>query len=99
MQTHSKSGIIVPKKHFNLSASIQTSPIPHNYHSALKDPHWFHAMREEYNALMDQNTWTLLPRPAGVKVVMGKWIFLHKLNYDGSLSRYKARWVVHGFTQ
>jgi hypothetical protein len=32
-------------------------------------------------------------------VVSGKWIFRHKLNADGSLSRYKARWVVRCFTQ
>jgi hypothetical protein len=32
-------------------------------------------------------------------VVTGKWIFRHKMNADGSLSRYKARWVVRGFTQ
>ncbi|KAK1648322.1 hypothetical protein QYE76_066127 [Lolium multiflorum] len=34
-----------------------------------------------------------------VSVVTGKWIFRHKLNADGSLARYKARWVVRGFTQ
>jgi hypothetical protein len=56
-------------------------------------------MREEFNALMNQNTWTLVPRPAGVNVVTGKWIYRHKYNSDGSLARYKARWVVHGFTQ
>jgi hypothetical protein len=32
-------------------------------------------------------------------VVWGKCIFQKKLNVDGSLSRYKARWVVRGFTQ
>jgi hypothetical protein len=32
-------------------------------------------------------------------VVTGKWIFRHKFNPDGSLARYKARWVVRGFTQ
>jgi hypothetical protein len=31
--------------------------------------------------------------------VSGKWVFKHKLNPDGSLKRYKARWVVRGFTQ
>lgn len=29
----------------------------------------------------------------------GKWVFKHKLNPDGSLERYKAQWVVRGFTQ
>ena len=32
-------------------------------------------------------------------MVTGKWIFKHKLKADGSLERYKARWVLRGFTQ
>ena len=32
-------------------------------------------------------------------MVTGKWIFKHKFNADGSLERYKARWVLRGFTQ
>ena len=32
-------------------------------------------------------------------MVTGKWIFKHKLQADGSLERYKARWVLRGFTQ
>jgi hypothetical protein len=32
-------------------------------------------------------------------LVTGKWIFRHKLHADGSLDRYKARWVLRGFTQ
>jgi hypothetical protein len=99
MHTRSKSGIFVPKKHFNLSASQSLSPIPSNYRSALKDPNWLSAMQEEYNALMNQNILTLVPRPTGANVVTGKWIFCHKFNTDGSLARYKARWVVRGFTQ
>ena len=29
----------------------------------------------------------------------GKWLFKHKFNADGSLERYKARWVLRGFSQ
>jgi len=32
-------------------------------------------------------------------VVTGKWVFNHKFKPDGSLERYKARWVLLGFTQ
>jgi hypothetical protein len=56
-------------------------------------------MRSEYDALIQNNTWSLVPRPPGANVVSGKWVFRLKYNSDGSLSRYKARWVVRGFSQ
>jgi hypothetical protein len=54
---------------------------------------------EEYEALLSNNTWDLVPRPPGANVITGKWIFKHKLKADSSLDRYKARWVLRGFTQ
>jgi hypothetical protein len=56
-------------------------------------------MTDEYTALMQNRTWTLVPCPAGANVVSGKWIFKHKFGSDGGLTRYKARWVVRGFSQ
>jgi hypothetical protein len=32
-------------------------------------------------------------------VVNDKWVFKHELHPDGSFEKYKARWVVRGFTQ
>jgi hypothetical protein len=56
-------------------------------------------MEEEYEALLSNSTWDLVPRPSGANVVTGKWIFKHKLKSNDSLDRYKARWVLRGFTQ
>jgi hypothetical protein len=56
-------------------------------------------MEEEYAALLANHTWDLVPRPPGTNVVTSKWLFRHKLTSDGSLDRYKARWVLRGFTQ
>lgn len=38
-------------------------------------------------------------RPLQANTVSGKWIFKHKFKADGSLERYKERWVLRGFTQ
>ncbi|WVZ87097.1 hypothetical protein U9M48_033789 [Paspalum notatum var. saurae] len=97
-QTGSLKPPVFPK---NLSATQHAvvSPVPSNYRSALADPTWRAAMTEEYQALIDNNTWRLVPRPPGANVVTGKWIFKHKFHADGSLARHKARWVVRGFSQ
>lgn len=56
-------------------------------------------MEEEHAALFQNQTWDLVPRPPNANLVTGKWIFKHKFQADGSLERYKARWVLRGFTQ
>jgi hypothetical protein len=56
-------------------------------------------MDEEYVALLANQTWDLVPHPSGSNIVIGKWIWMHKRRVDGSLERYKARWVLRGFTQ
>jgi hypothetical protein len=56
-------------------------------------------MEEEHAALLASQTWDLVPRPPGSNVVTGKWIWTHKRRADGTLERYKARWVLRGFTQ
>jgi hypothetical protein len=56
-------------------------------------------MEEECDALITNNTCDLVPHLVCSNVVIGKWIFKHKFNTDGTLERYKARWVLHNFTQ
>jgi hypothetical protein len=60
---------------------------------------WHAAMTDKYQALMDNGTWRLVPRPPSTNVVMGKWIFTHKYHSDGTLACHKARWVVRGNNQ
>jgi len=98
--TRLQSGTIQPVNYRNLSADhVVASPVPSNYRSALADPNWRATMADELQALIDNGTWRLVPRPPGANVVTGKWIFKHKYHSDGSLARHKARWVVRGFSQ
>ena len=100
MRTCAKDRIAVPVDRLNLSVVHDVpSPIPKTYRAALQDPHWRQAMADEYNALMENGTWTLVPRPPGANLVSGKWVYKHKFHSDGSLASYKARWVIRGFSQ
>jgi hypothetical protein len=56
-------------------------------------------MEDEYGALISNRTWELVQRSQGSSVVIGKWVFTHKLRADRTLDRYKAHWVLRGFTQ
>jgi len=96
MRTRGKTGFRQPRLILQTSA---ISSIPSSVWAALADSNWHAAMMEEYAALQSNDTWSLVPRPAGVNIVTGKWIFTHKFRSDGTLERYKARWVLRGFTQ
>ena len=98
MRTRGKSGFIQPVDRLNLHTA-PISPLPKTFRSALANPNWRAAMQAEFDALLDNDTWTLVARPPGVNVVTGKWVYCHKFLADGSLDRYKARWVLRGFTQ
>jgi hypothetical protein len=56
-------------------------------------------MEEEYEALLSNNMWDLVPRPPRANVITSKWIFKHKLKADCPLDWYKAHWVLRRFTQ
>ena len=97
--TRSQRGVFKPKRHFNLSTILSRSPLPKNPVLALRDPNRKMAMDAKFNALIDNKTWELVPRPPDVNVIRSMWIFAHKERSDGSFERHKARLVGDGKTQ
>jgi len=65
----------------------------------LSNPKWTQAIKEEMEALLKNDTWTLVPLPEGKKAIGCKWLFSIKRKADGSVERYKARLVAKGYTQ
>jgi len=53
-------------------------------------------MTDEFNALISNDTWELVPSTYAHNLVASKWVFRINYNSDGSLERYKARLVAAG---
>ena len=56
-------------------------------------------MIEEHKSTMKNDVWDVVPRPEGKSVVTSKWIDKIKHVVDGSIEKYKARFVACGFSQ
>lgn len=56
-------------------------------------------MVDEYNALLINGTWSLVPSTSSMNIVGSKWVFRLKQKADGSLERHKARLVAKGYNQ
>ena len=56
-------------------------------------------MIEEYQSIMTNEVWDIVPKPEGKSVVSSKWIYNIKHAIDGSIEKYKARFVARGFSQ
>jgi hypothetical protein len=57
---------LMPPMHLFL---VQSSD-PQSYGEAGGNPFWESAMQEEYNSLLENQTWDMVPLPSGRKLVM-----------------------------
>lgn len=48
-------------------------------------------MVEEYNSIMKNNGWEIVPRPEAKSVVTSRWLFKIKHAADGSVDKFKVR--------
>ncbi|CAI7848217.1 unnamed protein product [Closterium sp. NIES-53] len=58
-------------------------------------------MDRELKALEEHNTWKVVPASVARNktILTGKWVFRIKTKADGTIEKFKARWVVRGFDQ
>jgi hypothetical protein len=61
--------------------------------------HWLKACQTEVDSLRKNKARKLIELPEGATTVKGKWVFKLKLDKNGGIACYKARWVARGFTQ
>jgi hypothetical protein len=72
---------------------------PATFEEAISQQVWKDAMVEEYDSIMKNDVWDVVPRPEGKPVVSSKWIYKIKHSADGRIEKYKARFVARGFSQ
>jgi hypothetical protein len=83
-------------------ATIAFSKEPQIVEEALNGQNakkWEMAMQEEYDSLVVNNIWSLVPLPEGRKPISCKWVFKIKHGVHGEVERYKAIVMARGFTQ
>ncbi|GJR33310.1 retrovirus-related pol polyprotein from transposon TNT 1-94 [Tanacetum coccineum] len=94
----------VPYNPFANHATVLPTTItePTSFTVANNSLEWHQAMKEEYeeyDALMKNGMWSLVPRASTTNVVDGKWVYRLKRDKNGAIIRYKARFVAKGFRQ
>jgi hypothetical protein len=60
---------------------------------------WEKSIHEEFESIRTNNTAELVDLPRGKRALGSKLVFSLKKNEDGSIKRYKSRWVARGYTQ
>ena len=75
---------------------------PATYKQATMSPqtaYWKTTMEEEYDSLMENHTWILVPPPPGRNIIQCKWVYRIKYTSTGTIDKYKARLVAKGYSQ
>jgi hypothetical protein len=110
MVTRARNNVFKPKQFLDgtvryplpkalLAEHSALSHEPSCYTEAVKHSHWREAMNVEFDALMRNGTWSLVPSTPNQNIIGCKWVFRIKRKADGSIERYKARLVAKGYHQ
>jgi hypothetical protein len=54
-------------------------------------------MLEEYTSIMKNDVWDIVPRQEGKSVASSRWLYKIKHAVDGSIEKFKVRFVSRGF--
>lgn len=100
MQTRAKNKITKPTQKLTLMDTPEPKPtIPTTVAQAMRDPNWRGSMTDEYNSQISNHTFELVPPEPHQNVIATKWIHTVKYMPDGTIRRYKSRWMACGYKQ
>eukprot|EP01018_Ginkgo_biloba_P019960 Gb_12163 [translate_table: standard] len=70
-----------------------------SFDEAVNKFQWQNVMEEKFDALVRNDTWTLMELPLDKDVIRTKWIYKTKYKFDGSINKHKERLVSKGYAQ
>jgi hypothetical protein len=71
---------------------------PTLFEEAIQRKEWVDATTKEYQSILKNKVWELVPRPKSKYVVSSKWLIKIKHTADGNIEKYKERFFAHGFS-
>ena len=74
-----------------MSKCIVTNPS--YFEEAVQEATWVDSMVEEYDSIVRNSAWEIVPRPVGKSDVGSRWIYKVKQAANRSIENYKARFV------
>lgn len=72
----------------------QKQAIYHFNYPKLKE-----AIQAEYNFLIKNKIWKLIPTPKNRQIITDWWCFNLKKDHNGHILESKAKWIAYGFKQ
>jgi hypothetical protein len=72
---------------------------PTCFEEAIQKKEWVDAMKKEYQSIIKNDVWEIVPRPKRKDVVSSKSLFKIKHAADRSIEKYKARFIARGVSK
>jgi hypothetical protein len=71
---------------------------PSSFEEETNQQVWWDAMVEEYASILRNDVWDIMSRPRGKSIVSSRWLYKIKYVADGSIQKFKVRFVARGFS-
>ena len=80
-------------QHHSFTAAVSQDIEPTSFAQAVSHSHWQEVMQYELAALEANHTWSLTSLSPGKKPIGCRWVYKIKRHLDGTIERFKARWL------
>ena len=91
-----------PTSMYGESNSIESDDTPRTFEEYLESPRrsdWTAGMQSEMQSHEENGTWYVIEWDGLSRILKGKWVYKIKRDENGTIIRFKCRWVACGYAQ